>query len=48
MLPASPQYLGEGSVGEFIFGYSELTEAQIREGIRRLASIFQPGDTCQE
>ena len=40
MLSASPQYLGEGGVGEFIFGYSELTEAQIKEGVFRLAEAL--------
>jgi GntR family transcriptional regulator / MocR family aminotransferase len=40
MLSASPQYLGEGGASEFIFGYSELTEAQIKEGILRLAEVL--------
>jgi GntR family transcriptional regulator / MocR family aminotransferase len=40
MLSASPQYLGNGGAGEFIFGYSELTETQIKEGVIRLAEVL--------
>ncbi len=41
MVPALPYYLEGGSDREFIFGYGELTVAQIREGIRRLDLAFQ-------
>ncbi|MGJ5674160.1 MAG: PLP-dependent aminotransferase family protein [Nostochopsis sp.] len=40
MVSAQSQYLKENSTGEFIFGYSELTQQQIREGICRLAKIL--------
>lgn len=41
MMSARPQYLKAHSTGEFIFGYGELSEQQIEEGIRRLAQIFE-------
>jgi GntR family transcriptional regulator/MocR family aminotransferase len=37
MMSAQPQYLKANQPGEFIFGYGELTEEQLQEGIRRLA-----------
>ncbi|HEY9623479.1 MAG TPA: PLP-dependent aminotransferase family protein [Crinalium sp.] len=37
---AHPYYLNGGASGEFIFGYSELSEPQILEGMRRLASVL--------
>ncbi|MBW4555967.1 MAG: PLP-dependent aminotransferase family protein [Trichormus sp. ATA11-4-KO1] len=40
IMSAKPQYLQPHSTGEFIFGYGELTEQQLVEGIRRLAPIF--------
>lgn len=39
IMSATPQYLQPQSTGEFIFGYGELTEPQLAEGIRRLAEI---------
>jgi GntR family transcriptional regulator/MocR family aminotransferase len=33
-------YLQGESRGEFLFGYSELDEAQIEEGIHRLAKVI--------
>ncbi|MBE9167744.1 PLP-dependent aminotransferase family protein [Pleurocapsales cyanobacterium LEGE 06147] len=39
IISLKPYYLQATSIKEFIFGYSSLTEPQIREGIRRLASI---------
>ncbi|PMB44149.1 aspartate aminotransferase [Fischerella thermalis CCMEE 5330] len=40
MISAQPQYLRGNVTGEFIFGYSELTQQQIREGICRLAKVL--------
>lgn len=40
MVPASPHYLTKGGSGEFIFGYGELTEAEICEGVCRLAGVM--------
>jgi GntR family transcriptional regulator/MocR family aminotransferase len=40
MMSAQPHYLNASSTGEFIFGYSELTEQQLQEGIRRLAEAI--------
>lgn len=40
MMSAQPHYLNANSTGEFIFGYSELTEQQLQEGIRRLAEAI--------
>jgi GntR family transcriptional regulator/MocR family aminotransferase len=39
IISAKPQYLQPQNTGEFIFGYGELTELQLAEGIRRLAQI---------
>ncbi len=39
MMSAQPHYLKAFRTGEFIFGYSELTEQQLQEGIRRLAKV---------
>ena len=39
MMSANPHYLTNHPTGEFIFGYGELTESQLQEGIRRLAQI---------
>ena len=40
MMSAAPQYLKPHPTGEFIFGYGELTEQLLEEGIRRLAQIL--------
>ncbi|GAB1539931.1 PLP-dependent aminotransferase family protein [Scytonema sp. NUACC21] len=40
MMSAAPHYLSPHSKGEFIFGYGELTEQQLMEGIYKLASTF--------
>ncbi len=40
MISAGPQYLKPHPTGEFIFGYGELTEQLLEEGIRRLAQIL--------
>ena len=40
MMSASPHYLKPHPTGEFIFGYSELTQQQLVEGIRRLAEVI--------
>jgi GntR family transcriptional regulator/MocR family aminotransferase len=37
MMSAGAQYLQSHPTGEFIFGYGELTEQQLEEGIQRLA-----------
>ena len=37
MMSAQPHYLNANCTGEFIFGYSELTQEQIQRGISRLA-----------
>jgi GntR family transcriptional regulator/MocR family aminotransferase len=37
LVSASHYYLGSGGEGEFIFGYADLGERRIQEGIRRLA-----------
>lgn len=37
---ALPHYLHPKRTGEFIFGYGELTQEQIQEGIRRLAQVL--------
>ena len=37
MMSAQPSYLNANCAGEFIFGYSELTQEQIQKGISRLA-----------
>ena len=39
LMSARDYYLGENRVGEFIFGYGELDEVTISEGIRRLATL---------
>jgi GntR family transcriptional regulator / MocR family aminotransferase len=40
MMSAAAHYLKSHPGGEFIFGYGELTEQQLAEGIRRLAEII--------
>ena len=40
MMSANPHYLTNHPTGEFIFGYGDLTETQLTEGIRRLAQII--------
>ncbi len=40
LMSARDYYLGENRVGEFIFGYGELDEVTISEGIRRLATCY--------
>jgi GntR family transcriptional regulator/MocR family aminotransferase len=37
MVSARPYYLRPRHTGEFVFGYSDLSERKIREGVRRLA-----------
>jgi GntR family transcriptional regulator/MocR family aminotransferase len=37
---ASPYYLNGKSKGEFIFGYAQLNEEKIKEGIKRLAISY--------
>ena len=41
MMSANAHYLIHHTRGEFIFGYGELTETQLQEGIRRLAEIIK-------
>lgn len=41
MMSANPHYLTNHPTGEFIFGYGELTETQLREGVNRLAEIIR-------
>ena len=40
MMSAQPSYLNANCAGEFIFGYSELTQEQIQKGISRLAQVI--------
>lgn len=40
MMSANPHYLTAYPKGEFIFGYGELTETQLQQGILRLAEII--------
>lgn len=40
MMSAQPSYLNRNCTGEFIFGYSELTQEQIQQGISRLAQVL--------
>jgi GntR family transcriptional regulator/MocR family aminotransferase len=40
MMSAQPSYLNANCAGEFIFGYSELTQEQIQKGISRLAQAI--------
>ncbi|MBE9214744.1 PLP-dependent aminotransferase family protein [Plectonema cf. radiosum LEGE 06105] len=40
MMSANPHYLLNHPTGEFIFGYGELTESQLTEGICRLAEVY--------
>ncbi len=42
LVSAQPHYLQTYGGGEFIFGYGELTQEQIREGITRLSKILAP------
>ncbi|VEP14532.1 Transcriptional regulator with HTH domain and aminotransferase domain (fragment) [Hyella patelloides LEGE 07179] len=39
MISLKPYYLQATTTKEFIFGYSNLTELQLTEGVRRLANI---------
>jgi GntR family transcriptional regulator / MocR family aminotransferase len=41
MISAQPYYLKACHRGEFIFGYSELTQQQLQEGVRRLAQVLK-------
>jgi GntR family transcriptional regulator / MocR family aminotransferase len=41
LMSAQPCYLNAQSSSEFIFGYAELSESQIEEGIRRLALVLR-------
>ncbi|HEY9780441.1 MAG TPA: PLP-dependent aminotransferase family protein [Leptolyngbyaceae cyanobacterium] len=40
MMSAQPSYLNANCAGEFIFGYSELRQEQIQQGISRLAQVL--------
>ncbi|MBC7970077.1 MAG: PLP-dependent aminotransferase family protein [Verrucomicrobia bacterium] len=40
LMSAQSQYLGSGGSGEYIFGYGELNETQIRIGVQRLAQAI--------
>ena len=40
MMSASPHYLKPHPTGEFIFGYGELSEQQLSQGICRLGEIL--------
>ena len=40
IVTARPYYLRSKYQGEFIFGYSNLSEARIREGIRKLSQVL--------
>lgn len=40
LVPAEPHYLKTFPGGEFIFGYAELTEQQLQEGIHKLAQVL--------
>lgn len=40
LVSAQPYYLEAKRTGEFVFGYAELNEQQIQEGIRRLAQAL--------
>ncbi|MCJ8283746.1 MAG: PLP-dependent aminotransferase family protein, partial [Rivularia sp. ALOHA_DT_140] len=41
MMSANPHYFKNNSTGEFIFGYGDLTENQLKEGIIKLAEIIR-------
>jgi GntR family transcriptional regulator/MocR family aminotransferase len=41
LMSARSSYLNSWSQGEFIFGYAELDEMQIQEGISRLVEVFK-------
>lgn len=45
MVTAKPNYLKAAPTGEFIFGYSQLTEQQLQEGIRSLAQVLASSDS---
>lgn len=45
---AYPQYLKDSPGSEFIFGYAELNEQQIQEGVRRLARVILNIKTSNE
>jgi GntR family transcriptional regulator/MocR family aminotransferase len=40
VISAQGYYLNEPKTGEFIFGYAQLEEAQIEQGIERLAQVL--------
>lgn len=40
LVSARPYYLRSGSTGEFILGYADLSEENIRDGVCRLAQVF--------
>ena len=40
MMSAQPSYLNANCAGEFIFGYSELRQEQIQQGISRVAQVL--------
>ena len=44
LMSARSSYLNSWSQGEFIFGYAELDEMQIQEGIGRLVEVFGVAD----
>ncbi|PAX45856.1 hypothetical protein [Brunnivagina elsteri] len=41
MMSASIQYINPNYSGEFIFGYGELDEQQLVEGVYRLAQVIK-------
>lgn len=42
VISAQGYYLTTPKTGEFIFGYAQLDEAQIEQGIQALAQVLQP------
>jgi GntR family transcriptional regulator/MocR family aminotransferase len=40
LVSASPYYLNPGKIGEFILGYTGLSQEKIQEGVRRLAQVL--------
>ena len=45
LMSARLQYLNQGGKGEFIFGYSELSETHIQIGVQRLAEAIETGES---
>jgi GntR family transcriptional regulator/MocR family aminotransferase len=40
LVSAKPYYLGCGGTGEFVIGYSDLSEEKINQGVQRLAQVL--------